>query len=364
MQGSGRTEGGDPPLYRAPTDCFVHAQYAELLFELAVEKGANPRELLQLCGIRESLLRDPAARLSLVQLARLVVYARRLSGDKALGIAFGHRLKFTSHGPLAQLAVSSDTLGQAIDAVLRYHRIRIDWIDLRFFEDGDDAVLALSPQVDLGPLLPFVIECLFVSLMEANALLFGTRLLIEGSCRVAYPAPSWAEAYRAVFYDGITFAAGTNQLRFKRQLLGLPMVLANPVTRRLAEQACASELAEIDARIDAVQDRLERVIRELLQQRQGRPPDMDEVAERLGLSSRTLRRQLQSRGTRFQALLDEVRRTQACEWLMRTEQSVDDIAHRLGYSDASNFGRAFRRWLGCSPSQWREQQRTDTPLSV
>jgi AraC-like DNA-binding protein len=80
---------------------------------------------------------------------------------------------------------------------------------------------------------------------------------------------------------------------------------------------------------------------------------MEEIAEDLHMSSRTLRRQLQQFDTSFQDLLTDVRKQRALTLLKTTDKPIDQIAAELGYSDPSNFGRAFRKWIGKSPSDWR-----------
>ncbi len=101
-------------------------------------------------------------------------------------------------------------------------------------------------------------------------------------------------------------------------------------------------------------DLLYRVHR-LLKEAEPNYPKLDEVASRLHLSSRTFKRRLQAEGTTFQAILDRVRMHQARQLLSGSRQSVDAIASALGYSDASNFSRAFRRCEGMTPARYRRE---------
>ena len=140
-----------------------------------------------------------------------------------------------------------------------------------------------------------------------------------------------------------------NQLRFKRVFLDSPMSLSNPVTRRIAEAQCEEEMRFIEG-ATSVSD---RVIRLLETGRSQRLPALEEVAEHLKMSTRTLRRQLAAEGVRFQQLQDSLRHRRAVDLLRRNELTIDEIAEALGYSDPSNFGRAFRKWEGVAPSAWR-----------
>jgi AraC-like DNA-binding protein len=86
-------------------------------------------------------------------------------------------------------------------------------------------------------------------------------------------------------------------------------------------------------------------------------PTMGQVAQRLGITDRTLGRHLERQGLSFRQVIDECRHQEACTMLREGRHSVDGIAARLGYSDPANFSRAFRRWAGCTPTQYRDRFR-------
>ena len=95
-------------------------------------------------------------------------------------------------------------------------------------------------------------------------------------------------------------------------------------------------------------------VRMLVLARPGYFPDIDYVAEKLGMSNRTLRRRLREEGSGFRELLDEIRYGLAKEYLANTRLPMDEIANLLGYTEPGNFSHAFRRWSGASPSAWRQ----------
>ena len=102
------------------------------------------------------------------------------------------------------------------------------------------------------------------------------------------------------------------------------------------------------------EDIISRVNRHLLNT-PGEFPKLDAVARRLCVGARTLRRRLQELGTGYQQILDEVRRELAIEYLRTTSLTVQEIAELLGYSEVTNFRRAFLRWVEVSPYQYRKQ---------
>ncbi len=327
----------------------IRAHYADILCQLAEEKGIPRKTLLKASDIRPSLLGHPDNFITVDQFSSLCRESIRRSEDSALGIEYGKRLKFTTHGALSQAAISCDTIGQALAVLIKYFSIRFVYMKLDCFTEGTDAVLQLEVLHDLDDLYRFNVEVVMASLMDVNLLLFGERLLDGGGCRLSYPEPEDISAYRALFGQSLSFGTGANQLRFRKEFLDLPISLSNPVARRVAEAQCEAEMRSLEAATTVV-GRVERVLESV---RDGRLPDIEAVASQLRVSARTLRRQLSAEGAKFQEVLDSIRHRRALELLRGNQLSIDAIADRLGYSDPSNFGRAFRKWEGLSPSAWR-----------
>ncbi|MDX1457661.1 MAG: AraC family transcriptional regulator [Marinobacter sp.] len=328
---------------------LIKAHYADILCQLVEEKGGSRTALLAAADIRPSALGHPDNMITVSQFVALNRAAIELSGEPALGLEFGRRLKFTTHGALSQAAISSDTIEEGLRILIKYFRIRFGYMDLTFFTEGEDAVLELQVQHDLKDLHVFNVEVVLASIMDVNLLLFGTRLLEGGECRLCYPRPDHHGAYQALFGDAVRFSQAANQLRFRKKFLSLPLALSNPVARRVAEEQCEAERRHLETRTSTVG----RVQQVLMSVKSGRLPGLEDVAERLGVSPRTLRRQLSAEGMKFQTLQDRVRHERAADLLVTTGLSIDDIAYQLGYSDPSNFGRAFRKWEGVSPSAYR-----------
>jgi AraC-like DNA-binding protein len=130
--------------------------------------------------------------------------------------------------------------------------------------------------------------------------------------------------------------------------LSYPLVTADPVALRLAAEQCARELASLSAG-----GRLIRTVRGLVWESEGRFRSAFEVATALHMSPRSLRRKLQEQGVSLLALLDQERRDRALVLLRSPERSIAEVAERLGYQNARNFERAFRRWTGRTPAVYR-----------
>ena len=153
---------------------------------------------------------------------------------------------------------------------------------------------------------------------------------------------------RPVMPVPVYFDCAYNQMRFPVERLDYELQFADPRLARMAADQCEQEMASIKA-----PPALLGQVRRIILGGGGRFPGVEEVASELHMSSRTLKRKLQQLGTSYQEVLDGLRKGLAVEYLTQTDKTVDEIAMSLGYSDASNFARAFRRWTLRSPSDYR-----------
>ena len=156
------------------------------------------------------------------------------------------------------------------------------------------------------------------------------------------------EPFDEWFRSPIAWGAPRPSVVIRRDDLAQPLPTANPDVA-LANERVALEYLE---RLDRA-DVTAQVRRRILEQLPSGPPTQTEIARRLALSPRTLHRRLADTGTSFADLLDEMRRELAAGYLQRTEHSVAEVAYLLGFAEVSSFNRAFRRWTGKRPSEFR-----------
>lgn len=331
-----------------PKDEMILSHYGEILRQLVIERGGDGERLLDGTGIRPAVLANAEGRLSYEQFISLVRNAIRLTNEPALGVYYGQRLNPMTHGSLGQAVMSAANIQEALEIMMKYYKTRLAAITFSFFVEGDRAIIQLEEHINLGDLKPFLVEMIFVSIIEIGRFLFGPMIFIGGRCQLSFPRPDYVSAYRPFFFDQVDFDQPHNRLIFAAEHLRLPMALANPVARQLAERQCEEQLREVQQKLSLVAQ-----VRGMLEDEEDKIPSMEEIAARLHVTSRTLRRQLQAFNTSYQELLTEVRCQRAVRLLESTNKSIEEIADQLGYSDASNFGRAFRKWTGRKPSDYR-----------
>ena len=328
---------------------LVPLTYVEGLLGLAGEFGLSRDELFAATRVRPQVLDNPSGRLSFIDFNLLTNAALQRCHEPALGLLLGQRLNVSSHGILGYAVLASANLGQAIQFVLKYYRVLGLAFDLDIVEQPGRIQLRAVESLPLGPLSQFAAEALFASLCSIAAFLVGSPL--QGlALGFAYPQPSHAARYLEVFGVPAQFDQPYHWLSLPQSYLDRPMALANPGTVHMCEQQCESLLASLD-----VQDGLLTRVRRLLLARPGDFPDLHSAAQALHTSGRSLRRHLSELGTSYQQVLDEVRKGLALQYLSSTHLPLYEIAFLLGFSDPSNFRRAFKKWTGKSPGEYRRE---------
>ena len=328
---------------------LVPITYASALIELAAELGVPRDELLQVARIKPQVLEAPNGRLSFIDFNQLASAALSRCNEPALGLVLGQRLNVSSHGILGYAVLSSATLDQAIQFALKYYRVLGLAFELERLESDERVELRASEAMPLGPMSRFAAEGLLCSLHSIAQFLLGERM--QGiEVGFAYPAPLYTERYHEVFGPNVQFDQPYHRISIPKHYLQRPMALANPATVQMCEQQCEALLASLD-----VQDALLTRVRRLLLARPGDFPDLNSAATALHTSSRSLRRHLSAMGTSYQQVLDDVRKRLALQYLSTTHLPLYEIAYLLGFSDASNFRRAFKKWTGRLPSDYRDE---------
>ena len=155
----------------------------------------------------------------------------------------------------------------------------------------------------------------------------------------------------------VHFKADRNALVFRSNDLDRPFVTHNEELVTLIATQLDSELNSRNTRRDAG-DLVKQTLRRSLA---GKRPTVQDVAQELGLSVRTLQRRLSESKVTFQGLLEDVRREMAHHYLQQAAVEFNEVAFLLGYEDANSFFRAFQEWEGLSPTEWRRRKRDSKP---
>ncbi len=329
----------------------VPAAYLKLVLDTACGADQRAREtLLAACGLSPDSLDSNGAGVPFDQLAQVLGH-----GNARLGpgwhLRMSERLEAAIHGPLGFAALTAPTTGAALDVLVAFGGIRFPFLQFAIARDGPRCRVVILPTQPLGPAREQLLElalCGVLALLEQTAARGRGGVSIERSG----PRPGYSAALAATLAVPMEFGAERDVVEFPAAWLGLACPLADPSMYRLSFAKCEELLAQRTGRTV-----LEAGIRQELFARCEDPPGLTELAARRHMSVRTLIRQLKQHGTSYQAILDEVRTTLATSLLRDTDLPVASIAHRVGFSDPSNFGRAFRLRQRCAPGEYRARYR-------
>jgi AraC-like DNA-binding protein len=324
------------------------ASYAAQMVELVARFGIARDTLLEGTGVDPAVLEQPEGRIGTAESAALAMRALELTGEPGLGFYHGLQLKLSTHGRVGILAMASATLRDAVLVFERYAALRTPHVRMRHYREGEHAVLELNDSLPSGKLRVFVLESLVTALVQMARALLGRP--ISGSFDLPYPEPEYFARFAHLWPGPARFNQPACRMLLPDSLLDEGLQMADSVTAKQMARECEQELARGAAFTELLLD-----IRRRLRAARGAFPTLSQMAREHRMSERTLKRQLAARGTSYRNLVDEVRRERALE-LLSGSMSIEHVATELGYSEASNFHRAFRRWFGASPDAWRKQR--------
>lgn len=327
------------------------AAYGLFFLTVMRDRGHAEAEVLAGTGLSANTLQDPHGRLSSDQYLTLLSNLLRCSGDPSLCYELGLRSQLTKHGFVGFGLMSCATLGEAITLGQRYLHARVPLFRGQLRLEAGQCLVDLEETVPLAALREFALSFVAVELCCLFGRLDGNALAPRDwqmDILLPFPEPAFYAAWRDRL-PRIRFDQPATQIRFPARHLERPFITANPVAAEMAIAQCEQELValrEPDGDVRA------QVVHHLVCQH-GHYPDLATVARQLCLSERTLKRRLLAAGVGFQALLDTVREADSRRLLANLQLPVEHVAAAVGYRDPANFTRAFRKWTGQSPRDYR-----------
>jgi AraC-like DNA-binding protein len=323
------------------------AAYALHLVDLVARWGVAPGEMLEGLDLTRESLANPALRISLETTNILVERAIRLTGEPGLAFSMGLQMRLSSHGYLGFAAMTAGTIRQALEVAIRFIPTRTTALAFHLHVEGETASLVLEERVPLGDCREFVLLALVIGISRIGVAI--TNQDLSGDADFAFEEPPHVKRFSHLALGGrVRFGQPSNRLVFASSVLDLPLNMADPVAMQLAREQCEREMQALGR-----DDRAVAQVRELMPLAEGFR-SLEEIARQMHVSPRTLKRRLAEGATSYSTLLDELRQERALLLLRDDGLSREEIAARLGYSDAANFTRAFRRWTGKTPGMVRK----------
>ena len=285
-------------------------------------------------------------------LTRIYQNALAISDLDDLGLSVGTQLHLSTHGPLGVATFSGPDLRTGLNLLAKYGQTRTDFFNITLREHSEGLKINFAETFDLDDLRVFVTESVLSGLFSAITFFVGVGQF-KGQVYFAYPKPVYWQKYFDLFGGTLTFNHSETEIFVPESMLSARSPVSDPALHQESVAICERHLKEIEASdFGKSSQSIEEVVSTLMFENPGRMWTLKEVAAKLHMSPRTLIRKLESEGTKFQIVRDELAKNQAASYLTDGSLSVESIGHLMGFSDVSSFRRSFKRWFGETPSKY------------
>jgi AraC-like DNA-binding protein len=322
------------------------------LIEVVERAGLPRQQLMAAAKLELARLDDIVGGFALAEFSELQIQAMDLTADEALGVHLAEQTSEAAFDVVAHLAMHAATLRDAIALCAQFQRLVMDGTALSLREDGDTATLRCGFPRSTARGDRMLAEFALAGL----ARLIGTFVGHGAHLRVVsfeHPRPAHAAAYARLFGGAVKFSQPFTGLEFARELLDRRQLHHHPELFSVLH-------TQAEARLGGIvrgQGFVDRVKQHLLSLPPSGTPDMDAVARALGISARSLRRRLAEEHVSYKALLQSVLEARATQMLSDPNRTIQETAHAMGFSDPAAFQRAFKRWKGVTPGEFKKAKR-------
>jgi AraC-like DNA-binding protein len=314
------------------------------------ELGVRASAVLRRAGLSQGMIDQPRALLNTEELFALWRAIGETSTNPAIGLQLGTESKTERFSPMGLAALSTENLGAAVQQMARYKQLTCPEEILQEKDDEEWSIQfrwLLADEVEP----PMLIECCFAWVLSIARHGTGARL---SPLRVEFVEPrAHSKIIERHFGCPVIGGAPRNAIVFRAADAERRFVTRNAELLAMLVPQFEEELKQVNGDENFV----ERVRIAVQQKLTGRRPAMEDIADQLHISSRTLQRRLQDAGSSFQHVLEDARHQLARHYLNNSVLELNEAAYLLGYEDANSFVRAFRTWEGVPPARWREEQR-------
>ena len=317
------------------------------LVRILRQHGINSSPHLALANIPVSTLSKPNSHITAAQELGFTEEVIRVLKKPELGLDIGSAFHLSAYGILGMSIMTCENLLAA--SKLLFKNILMTWTYMHWTvsQQKDLATMALEPLCNLGSAHQYMVDRgLIASYLIFKGALGKELPLLE--LHIMQSKPDYSQKYEELFGCPIVFSSDFNGFTFASSYLYDPFLMASKASNKIYGQECEKICRQLEAPVS-----FKELIRQQILMAEQNVNDLGVIAERLFVTPRTVQRRLANENTSYKQILQETRRDLAIEHLQTTKYTVDQISYKLGYSDASTFCHAFKRWTGKAPSHYR-----------
>ncbi len=320
------------------------------LLEAIKAAGGNPDQILTTLGLDRAVFSRAEGSIACSVFARVLEEAARATADPCFGLHFGERFNPKNNGPLVYVVLNSPTIAVGFETAARYLHVQNEAAKMSFNTEGERAYvqyLLADPEIETPRQHN---EYSMAVVLNTLRMMVGSHWVPQ-EVHFAHEAAGQASEHVRVFGAPVLFGCSANALVIEREFFERQVPAADQRLYRILKRYLERVLSEMPRESNFVVS-VRKTIGESM--RDG-DPKLTRVAKKIAMSPRTLQRQLKEHGVDFKQLMDDTRRRFALNYLRDRRNTLTEIAFLLGYSELSAFNRAFRRWTGSTPLDYRRR---------
>lgn len=328
-------------------------QYLQIVHQGMVRAGLDVNAIYARLGYDAEKLAQRELRTPHQQQAFFWETVEAVTADPDIGLHLCPHLPLFRGDVIEYLMFSSRTFGDGMTRAFKYLRLVSDALHVRLLQDAQGTRLAVIGSSVQAPQLRHTEICVLYEIVQFARSVTGAEVAAPRQVRLRCSRRSPAADYERVFGCPVEFDGAESEIWFDPALLDLPSPRWDPDLLHLHEELAEKRLTGLKR-----QDLVARVRAVFAERLELENCELEDVARTLQMPARRLRLELTRAGTSFSELLAEVRYAVARRLLRTTDEPIENIVYLTGFSEPSTFYRAFKRWSGMTPVQYRERRRT------
>lgn len=327
----------------------IAAGWVNRFFRSLIDWGVPEEKLFGISKLKLTNLKDADERIPFEQYMNLGRMAPEVTNNPEIGLILGQKARFQDIGIVFQLAHNCRTVRESLLQTVRYSNLGNE-VSIAIFEESRNfaewAEHYLSARYLCIPLIEF--EC--CQKLEILKSVLGEDFR-PAQTKFQYAPPDYVDKYSQVFQSSLLFEQEKSGIVFEKEYLDFPNPNPQSYIKEILSRHAEKLLTELD-RSKRFQDKVRKIVMKHLDSGDA---NMERISNELNLSSRTVYRRLKEENVTYKTLLNDIKKQLAQAYLKETTFTINDISYLLGFSETSAFHRAFKRWFGTNPSQYRQK---------
>jgi len=328
----------------------ISVNFLQSLIKSIKQEGKKPEALLAHYRITEELLNTPNVRISIPKFMRIGHDAIQLTNNPALGLILGQNMHIGDIGLAGLTAATAINLDKALSTLIKFELLsskNCRGHSCYYKEDG----LSICQFYSISPYNQynyFVVDTTLSSWFSFSKWISGNENLVH-QVELEYPDIGYHQDMEDYFKCPIHYNQARNAIIFKKGATQEASIYANQATFQQTVNICERELNRITSNTSTK----ERAIELIGPMLNGTAPTIEQIAQKMGIASWTLRRNLKKENTSYNELLNQTRKELAESYVRDTNLNFTETAFLLGFSSPAAFQRSFKRWMNVSPGEYR-----------